>query len=261
MQNVFRISGDQVTIVSGSILIEVEMVNGKIMVVDDEEAMVRLITYNLAREGFATVSARDGEEAWDLITKEQPDLIILDLMLPGKDGLEICRDLRKERNNTPIIMLTARDEEIDRVLGLELGADDYVTKPFSVRELMARVKAIMRRISEPQEAEQDGREKDLEVGPFVLKSAQYEIYKDGEPIDLTLKEYELLEILLRNRGRVLKREYLLELLWDYTESVNTRVLDVHISKVRDKIEEDSKRPRYIKTIRGLGYKFEVTADD
>jgi len=174
-------------------------------------------------------------------------------MLPGKDGLEICRDMRTNNINIPIIMLTARDEEIDKVLGLELGADDYVTKPFSVRELVARVKAVLRRNN--CEIPDNGNH-EIRVGDFVLIPESYEIYYKGELLELTLKEYELLEILLNNRGRVLKRDYLLQVLWDFNEGINTRVLDVHISKLRDKIEEDSKNPKFIKTVRGLGYKFE-----
>jgi two-component system alkaline phosphatase synthesis response regulator PhoP len=231
---------------------------GKIMVVDDEEALVRLITYNLGKEGFSTIAAYEGNEAWKLIMQEKPDLIILDLMLPGKDGLEICRDMRRENIKTPIIMLTARDDEIDRVLGLELGADDYVTKPFSVRELTARVKAVLRRKTDNSEPESADRE--LVVGNFIVKPEKYEIHYNGGRLDLTLKEYELLELLIRNRGRVLKRDYLLQILWDYADSVNTRVLDVHISKLRDKVEKDSRDPKYIKTVRGLGYKFEESPD-
>lgn len=231
---------------------------GKILVVDDEESLVRLITYNLNKEGFETVAAHSGPEAWQSIQKEPPDLIILDLMLPGKDGLEICRELRRADNLTPIIMLTARDDEIDRVLGLELGADDYVTKPFSVRELTARVKAVLRRRRATAETESD--EAWITVGSFVIKPERYEIYQDGQRLELTLKEYELLELLLRNQGRVLKRDYLLQVLWDYNDSVSTRVLDVQISKLREKIEADSHNPHYIKTVRGLGYKFEVPAD-
>lgn len=233
--------------------------NGRIMVVDDEEALVRLITYNLAKEGFTTISAYEGTQVIQIIQQEQPDLIILDLMLPGKDGLEICRDLRNTNIHTPIIMLTARDDEIDRVLGLELGADDYVTKPFSVRELMARVKAVLRR-QQNRDSAVENPDHELSVGKFTLKPEKYEIFMDGILLDLTLKEYELLELLIRNRGRVLKRDYLLQVLWDYAEGVNTRVLDVHISKLRDKIESDSKDPKHIKTIRGLGYKFEVGSD-
>lgn len=228
--------------------------NGKILVVDDEEALARLISYNLNKEGFTTLTALDGNEAWQLIQAEKPDLIVLDLMLPGKDGMEICQDLRKNKIDIPIIMLTARDEEIDKVLGLELGADDYMTKPFSVRELSARVKAVLRRKSKIDNNTKI--EKELTIGNFTVKAEKYEIYQNGELLDLTLKEYELLEVLLRNQDRVLKRDYLLELLWDYADGVNTRVLDVHISKLRDKIEIDSKNPRYIKTVRGVGYKFE-----
>lgn len=230
--------------------------NGKILVVDDEESLVRLISYNLSKEGFTILTALDGIEAWQMIQSESPDLIVLDLMLPGKDGLEICRDLRKENLDTPIIMLTAKDEEIDKVLGLELGADDYMTKPFSVRELIARVKAILRRRTQNSSPENGTQIKELSVGRFTIKAEKYEIYLNGNLLDLTLKEYELLEVLLRNKDRVLKREYLLQLLWDYADGVNTRVLDVHISKLREKIEVEPKNPRYIKTVRGVGYKFE-----
>jgi two-component system alkaline phosphatase synthesis response regulator PhoP len=233
-------------------------VKGRIMVVDDEEALVRLITYNLNKEGYATVSAFDGNEAWELILKDNPDLVILDLMLPGKDGLEICRDLRSHNINIPIIMLTAKDEEIDKVLGLEMGADDYVTKPFGVRELIARVRAVLRRKKELPLDERINNE--VVIGSFIIKPDKYEIYHNNIPLDLTLKEYELLEILLHNKGKVLKREYLLDVLWDYSESVSTRVLDVHISKLREKIEIDTKNPKYIKTVRGLGYKFEEDND-
>jgi len=227
---------------------------GKILVVDDEETLVRLISYNLAKEGFSILTALDGNEAWQIIKAEKLDLIVLDLMLPGKDGLEICRDLRKENINVPIIMLTARDEEIDKVLGLELGADDYMTKPFSVRELNARVKAVLRRNRNISESGKE--DKEIKIGNFIIKAEKYEIYLNGQLLDLTLKEYELLEVLLRNKDRVLKREYLLQLLWDYADGVNTRVLDVHISKLREKIEIDPKNPEYIKTVRGVGYKFE-----
>lgn len=228
--------------------------NGKILVVDDEEALVRLISYNLSKEGFSVLTSFDGNNAWKLIQTERPDLMVLDLMLPGKDGMEICRDLRRENNDVPIIMLTAKDEEIDKVLGLELGADDYMTKPFSVRELVARVKAVLRRKGRTSSGEPVLTE--IAIGEFIIKTEKYEILQNGKLLDLTLKEYELLEVLLRNKDRVLKRDYLLQLLWDYADGVNTRVLDVHISKIRDKIETDPKNPRYIKTVRGVGYKFE-----
>ncbi|HWP95727.1 MAG TPA: response regulator transcription factor [Syntrophomonadaceae bacterium] len=228
------------------------------MVVDDELSLARLITYNLNKEGFDTIQAYDGIEAVNMIKKELPDLIVLDLMLPGKDGLEICKELRAENIRTPIIMLTARDDEIDKVVGLELGADDYVTKPFSVRELVARVKAVLRRNTQKNDVIETQQE--IIVGNFTIQPERYEILFKGQLLDLTLKEYELLEMLLRNKGRVLKRDYLLQVLWDYADSANTRVLDVHISKIRDKIEEDSKNPRYIKTVRGLGYRFEEGQD-
>lgn len=231
---------------------------GKILVVDDEETLVRLITYNLNKEGFTTVAAHDGNEAEALIARENPDLILLDLMLPGKDGMEICNELRRQNIKTPIIMLTAKGEEIDRVLGLELGADDYVTKPFSVRELTARVKAALRRNREYREPENPDRQ--VSYGSFVIKPENYQIYHHNKLLDLTLKEYELLSLLLRNTGRVLKREYLLDVLWDNPDSAASRVLDVHISKLRDKIEKDSRNPQYIKTVRGVGYRFEVSAD-
>lgn len=232
---------------------------GKILVVDDEEALVRLITYNLSKEGFETIAAYDGTSAWRLIEEEKPDLIVLDLMLPGKDGLEICREMRQANITTPIIMLTARDDEIDKVVGLELGADDYVTKPFGVRELIARVKAILRR--RVVKVQKDPDESQITAGSFVILPDKYEIYHNGKLLDLTLKEYELLALLLKKQGRVMKREYLLQVLWDTPDSVNSRVLDVHISKLREKIEMDSSHPQYIKTIRGVGYKFEEQADE
>ncbi len=232
---------------------------GKILVVDDEETLVRLITYNLSKEGFTTVAAYDGNEVEELVNIENPDLILLDLMLPGKDGIQICSDLRRQNIKTPIIMLTAKGEEIDRVLGLELGADDYVTKPFSVRELTARVKAALRRNRDYRESEIT--DKQVSYGSFKIKPENYQIYHHGSLLDLTLKEYELLSLLLRNTGRVLKRDYLLEVLWDNADSVASRVLDVHISKLREKIENDSRNPQYIKTVRGVGYRFEVPAGD
>jgi two-component system alkaline phosphatase synthesis response regulator PhoP len=231
----------------------------KILVVDDEESLVRLITYNLNKAGFETVNAYDGLQAWQLINQEKPDLIILDLMLPGKDGLEICREMRTAGLQTPIIMLTARDDEIDRVVGLELGADDYVTKPFSVRELTARVKAVLRRKGKQEEAQPVSTR--LKIGSFEIRPEQYEIYRHGQPLPLTLKEYELLSLLLRNRGTVLKRDYLLQVLWDWPAGVSTRVLDVQISKLRDKLEADSSQPKLIKTVRGVGYKLEEDDDE
>ncbi len=225
---------------------------GKILVVDDEEALTRLVSYNLEKDGFICIQASEGSRVREIIARENPDLVILDLMLPGQDGLEICRDMRSAGDKTPVIMLTARDDEIDKVLGLELGADDYVTKPFSVRELKARVKAVLRRRNDREEGDSSS---PINIGSFTIKPDSYEIFHNGRLLDLTVKEYELLEILLRNQGKVLKRDYLLDVLWDYPDSSSTRVLDVHISKLREKIEKDTKNPQYIKTIRGIGYKF------
>lgn len=224
----------------------------KILVVDDEETLVRLISYNLRREGYDTLEAYDGNTAWEMIVSEEPDLILLDLMLPGRDGLEICQLMRQEKIYIPVIMLTAKDEEIDRVLGLEMGADDYVTKPFSVRELMARVKANLRR----RRTEAHEFEGVIDAGGLLIRTDSMEVFCQGRRVDLTLKEYELLEILVRNKGKVLKRDYLLKALWDHSDASNTRVLDVHISKLRDKIEANTGDPQYIKTVRGIGYKFE-----
>ncbi|MGE5396557.1 MAG: response regulator transcription factor [Chitinophagales bacterium] len=221
----------------------------RILVVDDEESLVRLITYNLNRQGYETITAFDGDEAWDKVLIESPDLIILDLMIPGRDGLELCRQMRAEKIFTPVIMLTARDDEIDKILGLEIGADDYMTKPFSVRELMARVKAILRR----QRPKAEAKTEPINAGYITLNPENYEVLVREKHIDLTLKEFELLEILIRNRGRVLKRDYLLSALWGYDSSANTRVLDVHISNLRDKLGADNE---FITTVRGIGYKFE-----
>lgn len=224
----------------------------KILVVDDEESMVRLVGHHLQREGYAVTGMDNGASAWNQIKTEDFDLVILDIMLPGMDGLEICRRMRQERIYTPVIMLTARDEEIDRVLGLEIGADDYVTKPFSVRELTARVKAILRR----GKPEPDKSADILQIGDLTLLPDNYEVLKSGEKVNLTLKEFELLEILLRNQGRVLKRDYLLQTLWGYDLDMKTRILDVHVSNLREKLEPNPKDPVYIKTVRGIGYKFE-----
>lgn len=226
---------------------------GKILVVDDEEILLRLITSNLNQAGFETIHAYDGLQAWHIINQQQPELIILDLMLPGKDGLEICREMRSAGMQTPIIMLTALDDELDRVVGLELGADDFVTKPFSVRELIARVKAVLRRKGRQEEAQPVSTR--LIIGSFEIRPDQHAIYHHGQPLQLTLKEYELLSLFLKSRGRVLRRDYLLQLLWDSPAGVETRVLDVQVCKLRDKIEFDSSQPELIKTVRGVGYKF------
>jgi two-component system alkaline phosphatase synthesis response regulator PhoP len=227
----------------------------KIMVVDDEPSIVTLLQFNLTQAGYDVVTAGDGLTALEVAEKEQPDLIILDLMLPGKDGLDVCRDLRFKKIMTPILMLTAKDEEFDKVLGLELGADDYMTKPFSPREVVARVKAILRRTSQPETASESNDEK-ITIGELEIYPGRYEAFLRGTELDLTPKEFELLVYLARNKGRVLSREQLLERVWDYEFAGDTRIVDVHVSHLREKIEENTRKPLYIKTIRGLGYKLE-----
>ncbi|RQD76436.1 MAG: DNA-binding response regulator [Candidatus Syntrophonatronum acetioxidans] len=226
----------------------------KILIVDDEESILRLIKYNLEKVGFETVTAEDGGEALEKAEKEKPDLIILDIMMPGLDGVEVCMRLRKEDYHLPILMLTAKDEEIDKVLGLEVGADDYITKPFSVRELIARVKACLRRATQYNGAG-DKAVKKLAVKELEIFPDRYEAILKGCPINLTPKEFELLELLIRNKGKVLGREFLLNRIWGYDYYGDSRIVDVHVSNIREKIEEDSSRPEYIKTVRGVGYKF------
>ncbi len=227
--------------------------NQKVLIVDDEESILRLIKYNLEKAGFKAVTAEEGFKALETIKEEKPDLIILDIMLPGIDGIEICKRLRKEDCHIPILMLTARDEEIDKILGLEIGADDYMTKPFSIRELMARIKAILRRSL--QYTENKGEKEKLKVNDIEVFPDKYEVVLKGENIYLTPKEFELLELLVRNKGKVLDRNILLNKIWGYDYYGDTRIVDVHISNLREKIEDIAGKPEYIKTVRGVGYKF------
>ena len=228
------------------------MANEKILVVDDEEHIAELISYNLTSNGYKVVIANNGIDAIKLAIEEKPNLILLDLMIPGKDGYDVCKDVRSnsEIRNTPIIMLTAKSEEVDKILGLELGADDYITKPFSVRELLARVKAVLRRFSivEPESNV-------LTFGDLVADFDKREILVKDKKLDLTLKEFELLEILIRNKGKILTRDTLLDKLWGYEYIGETRTVDVHIRYLRKKIEADDKNPKFIETIRGVGYRF------
>ncbi|MDQ0214974.1 two-component system alkaline phosphatase synthesis response regulator PhoP [Oikeobacillus pervagus] len=228
-----------------------------ILVVDDEQSIVTLIKYNLEQSGYKVITAFDGEEALLKAMEESPDLIILDWMLPKLDGMEVCKNLRQQKLLTPILMLTAKDEEFDKVLGLELGADDYMTKPFSPRELLARVKAILRRLQIPvkEETEESGKNS-LQVIDLQIYPEQYEAYFKNELLELTPKEFELLQYLVENKGRVLTRDQLLSAVWKYDFAGDTRIVDVHISHLREKIEENTRKPQYIKTIRGLGYKLE-----
>lgn len=226
----------------------------KVLVVDDEQSIVTLLTYNLEQAGFTVVTANDGEEAIEKVATEQPAFIILDLMLPKLDGVEVCKQLRQQKVMTPILMLTAKDDEFDKVLGLELGADDYMTKPFSPREVVARVKAILRR-TQLSNGEMDTKDQ-IVIGDLQIFPEHYEAYFRGKRLELTPKEFELLLYLAKHKGRVLTRDQLLSTVWNYDFAGDTRIVDVHISHLREKIEQDTKKPLYIKTIRGLGYKLE-----
>ncbi|MBJ8020083.1 two-component system response regulator PhoP [Bacillus cereus] len=232
--------------------------NNRILVVDDEEFILTLIEFNLQQAGFEVITAMDGEMALQKATTERPDLIILDLMLPKMDGMEVCKELRLQRVMTPILMLTAKDDEFDKVLGLELGADDYMTKPFSPREVVARVKAILRRTKLQQEEQvaEAPDEDSITIAELKILPECYEAYFQGRKLELTPKEFELLVYLAKNKSRVLTRDQLLSAVWNYDFAGDTRIVDVHISHLRDKIEQNTKKPTYIKTIRGLGYKLE-----
>lgn len=227
------------------------MAEDKILIVDDEANIRELIAFNLKNEGYRILTAADGISALKTIKEEKPSLILLDLMLPGMNGYEVCKEVRREKelSTTPIIMLSAKDAEFDKVLGLELGADDYMTKPFSVRELVARVKAVLRRTTPI--AESSG----FSVENISVDFEKHEVKKDGVKVDLTLKEFELLEILIKNKGRVMTRDFLLDKIWGYEYLGETRTVDVHIRHLRQKIEEDDKNPKLIETIRGVGYRF------
>ncbi|AFS78325.1 alkaline phosphatase synthesis transcriptional regulatory protein PhoP [Gottschalkia acidurici 9a] len=226
----------------------------KILVVDDEDHIVELIKFNLESNGYDVVTANDGQEAVFKSKTENPDLIILDLMLPKVDGIEVCRKIKgdPETSHIAIIMLTAKSDEADKIVGLEIGADDYITKPFSVRELIARIKAVLRR--NPNNKSGDYTENILKIGDIVIDDEKHEVTKDGKKVDLTLKEFELLRILAKNKGKVLSRNFLLDEVWGYDYFGETRTVDVHIRHIRKKIENDDSRPEYIETIRGIGYK-------
>ncbi|MCG1124203.1 response regulator transcription factor [Staphylococcus epidermidis] len=229
----------------------------KILVVDDEQSIVTLLKYNLETAGYIVEVAYDGEEALKKVETEQPELIVLDVMLPKKDGIEVCKTIRSDKNLVPILMLTAKDDEFDRVLGLELGADDYMTKPFSPREVVARVKAILRRSQFVNEIEkEDVDDEDIIIGSIRIRPEFFEVYKEDELLELTPKEFELLLYLIERQGRVITREHMLNSVWNYEFAGDSRIVDVHISHLRDKLEESPKQPKLIKTVRGLGYKLE-----
>ncbi|AGB40791.1 response regulator with CheY-like receiver domain and winged-helix DNA-binding domain [Halobacteroides halobius DSM 5150] len=225
----------------------------KILVVDDEENIVQLINFNLKQEGYEVIPAYDGQQALEKIKKKNPDLMVLDLMLPKVDGFDICRQVREDKDikNLPIIILSAKEEEVDKILGLELGADDYVTKPFSPRELIARVKAVLRRV----DSNIDKKEKDvIEIKDVKINLNKYRVEVAENEINLTPKEFKLLSILMSNLDQVFSRAYLLKKIWGYDYQGDTRTVDVHIRRLRKKIEEYSELD-YIITVRGVGYKF------
>ncbi|GGA70213.1 response regulator YycF [Ornithinibacillus halotolerans] len=223
----------------------------KILVVDDEQPIADILKFNLEKEGYEVIVANDGDTAIELALSENPDLILLDIMLPNKDGNEVCREIRKTKT-MPIIMLTAKDSEIDKVLGLELGADDYVTKPFSNRELIARVKANLRR--QQHVPEESGNEnKDITIGSLIIHPDAYTVSRDGKEIELTHREFELLHYLARHIGQVMTREHLLETVWGYDYFGDVRTVDVTVRRLREKIEENPSNPIWIVTRRGVGY--------
>ncbi|MDR5683760.1 MAG: response regulator transcription factor [Armatimonadota bacterium] len=224
----------------------------RILVVDDEPHIVELVRYNLAQEGFDVRVAYDGRSALQAARSERPDLIVLDLMLPYVDGLEICRTLRRE-SPVPILVLTAKDSELDRVVGLETGADDYVTKPFSPRELVARIRAILRRTR--GDGDETGLLPATVAGDLVLDPNTREVRLRDRPVELTAKEFDLLRMLMAHPNRVFSRDALLEHVWGYDYFGSTRTVDMHISRLRDKIEDDPASPTFIVTVRGVGYKF------
>jgi phosphate regulon transcriptional regulator PhoB len=227
----------------------------KILVVDDEADIVELVSYNLKKEGFAVDSALNGEEALKCMKSEMYDLMIIDLMLPGIQGMELCRIVRRNSNtaHVPIIILTAKGEEVDKVLGLELGADDYVTKPFSPRELVARVKAVLRRSLTAKKDEQSAVGRILRIAGLEIDRERYTVSLDGRPVKLSATEFKLLLYLAERRGKVFSREQLLDAVWREESFVEPRTVDVHIRRIRAQIENDPSNPIYIKTLRGIGY--------
>ncbi|RCV54854.1 response regulator transcription factor [Marinitenerispora sediminis] len=226
----------------------------RVLVVEDEESYSDALSYLLRKEGFEVAVAPTGTVALETFDRTGADLVLLDLMLPGLSGTEVCRTLR-QKSNVPVIMLTAKDSEIDKVVGLELGADDYVTKPFSSRELVARIRAVLRRRGEDEALLPTT----LEAGPVRMDVERHVVTVRGDNVQLPLKEFELLEVLLRNAGRVLTRMQLIDRVWGADYVGDTKTLDVHVKRLRAKIEEDPGSPRFIVTVRGLGYKFEPTA--
>lgn len=228
----------------------------RILVVDDEDAIVQLVSYNLRRSGYDVVTAGDGEEALRIFRAERPDLVVLDVMLPGADGFEVCKEMRKE-SDLPILMLTARGEEIDRVVGFEIGADDYVSKPFSPRELVGRVKAILRRSRKESDAAESDNDSRV-FGNLSINFITYEVLRGGVRVDLTPTEFQILKVLSQNPHRVFTRDELVDRVMGQDFFGDVRTIDVHIRHLRSKIEENPSVPKLIETVRGAGYKFAGT---
>lgn len=227
------------------------MAGEKILVIDDELNIVELLKYNLISSGYKVLYSLNGKDGLNLAIENKPDLILLDVMLPEMDGFDVCKEMKKNKGieNIPIIMLTAKGDEFDKILGLELGADDYITKPFSVRELLARIKVVLRRNQKEEVSDVIG------IGELTIYMDKHEVVKAGIKLDLTLKEFELLKLLISNKGRVLTRDFLLDKIWGYEYYGETRTVDVHVRHLRQKIEDDDSNPKYIETVRGIGYKF------
>ncbi len=225
---------------------------GKILVVDDEQPIADILKFNLEKEGYQVICAFDGKQAVELALSEMPDLMLLDLMLPVMDGMDVCREVRS-KINCPIIMLTAKDTELDKVLGLEMGADDYVTKPFSTREILARVKAQLRRQTKNENSQHGTSRQGLKFMNLLIDHDMYVIYKDGVQLDLTHREFELVYYMVRHSGKVMTREHLLQAVWGFEYFGDVRTVDVTIRRLREKIEDDPSKPEYILTRRGLGY--------
>ena len=234
------------------------MAGSKILIVEDDKTLLDVLKYNLLKEGYGVVTAVDGVQALDVARNEKPDLIVLDIMLPKLDGFEVCRVLRKEMA-VPILMLTAKTEEIDKVVGLELGADDYLTKPFSLRELLARIRAMLRRVEMMRQealSKQEAVPPAIKIANLKIDFARHLVSRGSLAVDLSPREFELLAFLVRNRGQVFSRDQLLEKVWGYDYAGDTRTVDVHIRWLRQKIEDDPSHPRHLLAVRGVGYKLE-----
>ena len=227
----------------------------RILLVEDDDDIADLLDLHLSDEGHRVEVVDDGDEGLERALSEAHDLIILDIMLPGTDGFDICRRLRQEKCPTPILMVTAKTEEVDKVLGLELGADDYITKPFSIREVLARVKAIFRRVEVDQEAQQDDTAASIEFGGLVVEPEKRKVQVNGDVVDLTSKEFELLLLFVQNPGHAYSRDELLDEVWGYQYSGYSHTVNTHINRLRNKIEPDPSEPRYVKTVWGVGYRF------